>query len=422
MSRRNSHDLKRLFVALCLILHSVGVIAADEPRDERDEAQKAFNKQHYRLQNGTRKELFRFAAWCRANGLDREVERIRQDIRQLGWDPSRPPKSLQKLPPPEIVEKDAVQEAFRQRQFRKYSRIIQGYLALARAAVESDLYGSADQLLLAVQILSRMDPRVKTAAREMTEDFPIRVMSFNLLVPGVPWEPHPLDQRKGVIQHCIEALRPDVVGTQETSKIIIRHLGQTLPDHYKWITISSITKGKVRQGKDSCAILYNASRLRAEEADYSLLSETMPTKLGRSGFGASHFRMIIWARFTPIGSAADSGESFYFYNTHLEPYAKAAPVRAREITGITTRVFPLHPENATRVFTGDFNEGRIGSVGDALRRHEFDGHWKGIDWIVSSGLVRILDGTALNVIEQGIIPSDHRPVIGYLDWKPTPPE
>ena len=239
-------------------------------------------------------------------------------------------------------------------------------------------------------------------------------MTFNVLNPKVSVDKWGMERRKRVIQHCIEGLRPDIVATQETSPQIVGHLKRVLPDDYRWITISSITKGEKKPGGITCAILYNSRRFRAGKADYSLFNESMPTKSGGMGFGGKYDRMIIWAQFEPIGEAADLAVPFVFYNAHLEPFTGGSSTRAKQIQAIEKKILPLHGEDAVRVFAGDFNEGAQGVVGETLRKHDFDGHWQVIDWILAARPARIVQGRSIRFVEQTIPPSDHQPVIGYL--------
>lgn len=72
------------------------------------------------------------------------------------------------------------------------------------------------------------------------------------------------------------------------------------------------------------------------------------------------------------------------------------------------------PQDHLGYFAGDFNEGTPGAVGNTLRKHDFDGHWQSIDWILAARPARIVRGRSIRFAEQTIPPSDHQAVIGYL--------
>lgn len=408
----NMHFTPKLMAFWLLFSVSGPAVRADAPPQKP--GQTAFDERYAAVRKRAVLDLSELARWCRANGLADEEERVRLDIKQLNPYASELPRDLEAGTHPEARRDASAERRWPERRKRTYDGIVSAHLNLARRAAEEKRYGSADELLLAAQSFSRMDAQVTSAAREMTKGFPIRVMSFNLLVPGVPWDTYGMDRRKHVIRRCIQALRPDVVGTQETSRVIVRHLRASLPDGYQWITVSTISKGKRQQGNDTCAILYNTERLKLVEADYSLLNEAMPTQVGRSGFGSGYHRMIIWARFKPRDPALGCEQGFYLYNTHLEPFAKGAGVRKKQIRAITTKILPLHTGNPVRVFVGDFNEARFGTVGDTLRDFGFDGYRKGIDWVVATEPGQIVEARSLLFREQGVLPSDHKPVIAYL--------
>ena len=405
----------RRVAALLLCLPTViACSTAGAQEQTNDQILWSFRRRYQTLRIAAVGKLSPFAQWCRQAGLDRKAAMVQGDIRLIGQG--------MRFPTPPTVTQPASRRsptgndaATYDARFNKiYRGILREYLALATWAAQRRLYGPADEVLLIAQSLSRMSPDIMAKARSITADFPIRVMTFNVLNPRVSADKWGMERRKLVIQHCIEGLRPDIIATQETSPQIVGHLKRSLPDDYRWITMSSITKGKKKPGGITCAILYNSRRFRARKPDYSLFNESMPTKSGGMGFGGKYYRMIIWAEFEPIGDAADLAVPFVFYNTHLEPFARGSRTRAKQIRAIEEKILPLHGKDAVRVFAGDFNEGAAGVVGNTLRKHGFDGHWQVIDWILAARPARIIQGRSIRFVEQTIPPSDHQPVIGYL--------
>ena len=402
-------------LAMLLCLPAVITCPASGAQEQtEDQILRSFRRRYYAIRIAAIDELAPFAQWCRQVGLGRKAAMVEGDIVLVSQSMRRrkPPAGTQATSGPSAREN--VAQTYAARFNRIYGGILRDYLDLATWATQRRLYGPADEVLLIAQSLSRMSPAIMAKARRISADFPIRIMTFNVLNPKVSVDKWGMERRKRVIQHCIEALRPDIVATQETSPQIVGHLKRSLPDYYRWITISSITKGKKKPGGITCAILYNSRRFRAGKPDYSFFNESMPTKSGGMGFGGKYCRMIIWAQFEPIGEAADLAVPFVFYNAHLEPFAGGGSVRAKQIQAIEDKILPLHGEDAVRVFAGDFNEGAAGVVGNTLRKHDFDGHWQVIDWILAARPARIIQGRSIRFVEQTIPPSDHQPVIGYL--------
>lgn len=401
--------------AMLLLLTTASICpTAGAQEQTEDPILKGFRRRYHALRITAIGELTPFAQWCRQAGLERQAAMVEGDIDMIRQAPRRPkPQTDTQSTTGPSTTQDAAQ-SFAERFGRIYGDILGNYLDLATWAAKRSLYGPADEVLLVAQSLSRMSPAIMVEARKISGDFPIRVMTFNVLNPKVSVDVWGMERRKIVIQHCIEALRPDIVATQETSPQIVGHLKQTLPDYYRWITMASITGGKKKPGGITCAILYNARRFRAHKSDYSLFNESMPTKSGGVGFGGKYYRMIIWTEFEPIGDAADLAAPFVFYNAHLEPFAGGSTTRVKQIQAIEEKILPLHRESAVRVFAGDFNEWTQGVVAETLRKRGFDGHWQGIDWILAARPARIVQGRSIPFVEQTIPPSDHQPVIGYL--------
>lgn len=406
--------LSRLLAMLLFLQIVIACPTAGAQEQAEDEILRGFRQRYHALRIAAIDDLAPFAQWCRQVGMKRRAAIIEGDIVLVGQAMRRrkPAADTQAASRPSTAED--VAQTFAARFNRVYGSILRNYLDLATWAAKRQLYGSADEALLIAQSLSRMSPAIMAEARRISADFPIRIMTFNVLNPKVSVDTWGMERRKLVIQHCIEGLRPDIVATQETSPQIVSHLERALPDHYRWITISSITRGKKKPGGITCAILYNSRRFRAGNADYSLFNESMPTKTGGMGFGGKYYRMIIWAQFEPIGEAADLAVPFVFYNAHLEPFTQGSGARAKQIHAIEEKILPLHGEDAVRVFAGDFNEGAPGVVGNTLRKHDFDGHWQSIDWILAARPARIVRGRSIRFAEQTIPPSDHQAVIGYL--------
>ena len=132
----------------------------------------------------------------------------------------------------------------------------------------------------------------------------------------------------------------DVVGTQEGN---LRMLADLMPGIPRFSRL-----GLPRSGEDeTCAILYDPSRLELRHSGTFWLSET-PERESRFP-GSCFLRICTWAEFLPR-----EGDRFRLFNTHLDYVGPE--IRTRQLGVLLDRMKGLDAADPLPVFlTGDFN-------------------------------------------------------------------
>lgn len=168
----------------------------------------------------------------------------------------------------------------------------------------------------------------------------MKIATFNLRIDVASDGRNAWPFRLPSLRAFLQAEDWDAIGTQEGNLKMLEGLMPGIP------RFSRI--GLPRFGEDeTCAILYDPSRLRKADSGTFWLSGT-PDEVSR--FSGSHFlRICTWAEFLPSGE-----EPFRMFNTHLD-YA-SPEIRIRQIEVLLEKIRDL---DALRplpvVLTGDFN-------------------------------------------------------------------
>lgn len=257
-----------------------------------------------------------------------------------------------------------------------------------------------------------------------TPPAPLKVMSFNVRTPadsepGKRWE----DRREAMVA-TIQQAHPAVLGTQELVKQQADYLAGHLPD-YRWF-------GKGRRGDDGdehMGVFYDSKAVALEQSGDFWLSDT-PDIAGSISWGNLFPRMVTWGLFRRL----DDGRRFYLFNTHLPYRDEDEPRRVRGAQAIVAHIKTL-PVDVPVVVTGDFNSEPGGSTYAAFTTalqdartqvadprgpkntfHDFTGKaTTELDWVLVRGFkarsFATLDGRV-----DGILPSDHFPLVVELDW------
>ncbi len=280
-------------------------------------------------------------------------------------------------------------------------------------------------VLAAVPILAGLATTPVVSGATSTE-VALTVATFNLrYASSTP--PNAWPQRRPVMKACVEAMKPDLIGTQEGVYHQLKDLAADLPD-YAWI-------GTGRDGGsrgEFMAIFYRRDRFEPVEFDHFWLSDT-PDVIGSSTWGNTNRRMVTWVRFRERSSGAE----FYFWNTHLDHALQ--PAREKAALLIKDRLAASKPE-LPLLLVGDFNAvagknvaydtllngtGLIDTWDAAAERrhgefnsfHNFRGPQPGgqrIDWILARGKVDVAFSEIVTCEQNGQYPSDHFPVIARL--------
>ena len=253
---------------------------------------------------------------------------------------------------------------------------------------------------------------------------PLKVMSFNVrtpadTAPGKRW----MDRREALVT-TIRQAHPAVMGTQELVKEQADYLASQLPD-YRWF-------GEGRRGGDDdehMGVFYDSKAVALEQSGNFWLSDT-PDVAGSISWGNLFPRMVTWGLFRRV----EDGRRFYLFNTHLPYRDEDEPRRVRGAQAIVAHLKTL-PADIPVVVTGDFNSepggptyaAFTGALTDARTQvaaargpkntfHDFTGKaTTELDWV----LVRRFtarDFATVDARVDGILPSDHFPLVVELDW------
>ena len=293
---------------------------------------------------------------------------------------------------------------------------------------------TAHRLLVLAGLLALSLPTAHAAeASASGSAIPLTVVTFNLRYASAT-PPNAWPQRRPVMNACLAAMAPDLIGTQEGVYAQLRDLAEDLPD-YAWI-------GTGRDGGsrgEFMAIFYRRARFEPVEFDHFWLSDT-PEVIGSSSWGNTNRRMVTWVRFRD----RPSGTEFYFWNTHLDHALQLAREKAAAL--IKDRIAALKTP-LPLLLVGDFNAVAGNNpaydtlVKDAVlqdtwdlardRRngqfnsfHNFRGPQPGgqrIDWILVRGRADVAVSEIVTFQQNGQYPSDHFPVLARLTLSPVAP-
>ena len=253
---------------------------------------------------------------------------------------------------------------------------------------------------------------------------PLTVMSFNVRTPADTEAGRRWDDRRDAMVSVIKDARPAVMGTQELVKAQADYLTGRLPG-YRWF-------GEGRrggEGDEHMGIFYDAAVVALEQSGNFWLSDT-PEVAGSVSWGHPYPRMVTWGLFKRL----DDGRRFYLLNTHLPYREEDEDARVRGAKAILAHIATL-PAGTPVVLTGDFNsepgsatyKAFTAALRDARTQvqaprgpqktfHDFSGQaTKELDWVLLRGFTaRSFDTVEAKV--NGVLPSDHFPLVVSLDW------
>ena len=251
----------------------------------------------------------------------------------------------------------------------------------------------------------------------------LKILSFNLRFD----KPDPGEQnwrvRRRAIAELINEYAPDLIGTQEGLAHQLLDLHRLLPQY------QSVGGDRAGTGTDEyCAIFYRPRRLECLETGDFFLSDTpeVPGSISPCWENPAP-RMVTWAVFTL------AGERVTLLNTHLDYHS----ARARELGAkLICDYLQFKPMDSYCFLTGDFNAapGTLPRetfqqslanhlrLNDALAEvekeqqmsyHEFTGKgFDAVDTIYYDSRVSLQMAKIDSSRRQGVLPSDHFPVIG----------
>ncbi len=135
----------------------------------------------------------------------------------------------------------------------------------------------------------------------------------------------------------------EIFGTQECLLHQLEDLSTWLPD-FKYVGVGR--DDGIKAGEYT-AIFYNTERFRALDHGDFWLSET-PEKPSMGWDGTCCHRMCTWVHFEDL----DSGNSFYFFNTHFDHQAIVARQESSKL--ILAKIKDIARDNPV-IFMGDLN-------------------------------------------------------------------
>lgn len=255
----------------------------------------------------------------------------------------------------------------------------------------------------------------------------LRVMTFNLRYASSR-PPNDWPTRRPVMKACLEATKPDLIGTQEGLAAQLADLRADLPGF--------AMLGQGREGGDKgeyMAIFYRRERFELLETKDYWLSAT-PEVVGSKSWGTSLPRMVTWARFRD----KTSGRTFLFVNTHFDHLSEEARAESAKLV---RRRLEATPTDQPVLLVGDFNAAAKASAvyttftaGDFLtdlyrtapqrtgeELNSFHGYRKPqtegvhIDWLLGRGDWKPKAAAVITFAQGGEHPSDHFPVMVTLE-------
>lgn len=248
------------------------------------------------------------------------------------------------------------------------------------------------------------------------------VMSLNLLTDHAPSFLYtPFSKRIKAIQEMIRNYDPDMIGLQELTPSMFPDLSVL----FQTYGIFGDSRHSLI-GNEYCSILYKKDRFELVGGKTLWLSPT--PELPRSKFLKSQFPRIVTYAYLKDET---TDEIFTVFNTHLDSnFASIRSLQAEVLASIIVE----REKGDFSILTGDFNstskedalsilyktgmkdlvEDRIGSTLrgklGSLRMHELP-----IDHVFVSRNITVTNVKKITDSYEGIYPSDHYPVICYIN-------
>lgn len=257
----------------------------------------------------------------------------------------------------------------------------------------------------------------------------LSVMSYNIRLDLASDGVNAWPNRKEMLTALIRYHAPDIVGLQEAQRHQLDAITALLPE-YAWIGVGR------DDGKDAgefMAILYRKEAVELME-NATFWCSPQPWKPGR-GWDASYNRVVTWGRFR----SRNSGEVFYFYNTHLDNSGVTA---RRESAKLLMDSVNARTGTLPVIITGDFNSGPAddpyGTIIAVTNRRVMKDAYTGaelppygprgtfngfsiseyakepIDYIFVSSGITVRSHAVLTDSYHGRVPSDHFPLLSIV--------
>ncbi|MFN0130217.1 MAG: endonuclease/exonuclease/phosphatase family protein [Verrucomicrobiales bacterium] len=272
------------------------------------------------------------------------------------------------------------------------------------------------------------------AIAESTQPLRVRALSFNIRFRNAgDTDKKNWQARRGPVIDVIRREAADVVGLQEALRSQLDDLRESLGDDYLEIGVGR-EDGKTKG--EYAALLIRRDRWKVEESGTFWLSDT-PEVPNSMTWGNQITRIVTWARANETAGA----RTVHFFNTHFDHQSQ--PSREKSAALLAERIAARKPAGPF-VLTGDFNatpdnpaitaltDGPLKLVDAWKVAHPntpaaesgtwqaFNGNRDGgrIDFVLVPPETRIIDAAILHDAPDGVLPSDHFPVRGTVEFAP----
>lgn len=252
-------------------------------------------------------------------------------------------------------------------------------------------------------------------------------MSFNILTASARHSAYDWERRKDRVVETVQAFEPNLLGLQECRQDTqAAYLQERLPE-YTWL--GAPRGGESESALEMAPLLYRTAAFELLDSGHFWLSRT-PETPGSLNWGASLPRTLTWAKLKPL----QGGRMLLFANTHFDHESARARLKSARLVG---RFLAKFAGECSLALVGDFNAEKDSApyrmltapTGNEARLlkdacpdcpgtfHAFGALNPplGIDWILVSGDVEILDAVVMSGADDAFA-SDHAAlgVVGYL--------
>ncbi len=171
----------------------------------------------------------------------------------------------------------------------------------------------------------------------------LNVMSFNIRLDSAQDGINRWTNRKEMVCNLFDEENIDIAGLQEVLPNQFKHLSEKLKEYDSY----GVGRDDGQQAGESCPILYRKERFELLESNTFWLSET-PETPGNLCWDTVCNRICSWVKVKD----RKSGNTFYFFNTHLSHVSAIAREKSVEI--LLTQISKI-AGNSKIILTGDFN-------------------------------------------------------------------
>ncbi|QDU70213.1 endonuclease/exonuclease/phosphatase family protein [Mucisphaera calidilacus] len=276
------------------------------------------------------------------------------------------------------------------------------------------------------------------ALREAEVDGRFTAMTFNIRFGTAKDGEHAWPHRRAAVIGMIRRHDPDVLGVQEALAFQVDELQAALPAYWFW----GVGRDDGERGGEFCGLFLRADRFVSVDRGHLWLSET-PEVVASVGWDASMTRMLSWV----LVEDRVAGQQLVVANTHFD---HRGPVSRLEAARLIRNRMAMVPDAIPLVLLGDFNAGEgsppyralvhdehavVAPLVDAYRlanpeRRAEEGTYNRfradeprtgdrIDWILHTGGLVTRESLIDYGLVDGVLASDHDPVIAVLAYTPA---